>query len=199
MLSQCSLPSSVCQRRGLMSSAFSPLANPLCAPPISCHGCHGTPISCHGCHGTMHTHYLCLQLRVHTPFSLPSPPLSPSLPLHHCSSHPSLSPVTSFYPSLPFWSSVVTQHFTFVLTDLESKYRFGHCLYPRGANRCYCFFSHLPWFEFFYQLLDKVCQGMKDKVQCLQSHAKAKREMSKGMPTRTHTASMILWRLIATL
>ena len=138
------------------------------------------------------THIIYVYNYVYTPRSPPLPSFPPSLPLHYCSSHPSLSPVTSFYPSLPFWSSVVTQHFTFVLTDLESKYRFGHCLYPCGANRCYCFFSHLPWFEFFYQLLDQVCQGMKDKVQCLQSHAKAKRDMSKGMPIRTHTASMIL-------
>ena len=138
------------------------------------------------------THIIYVYNYVYTPLS-PSPPLFPSLPPSPLLFLPSLSlsPVTSFYPSLPFWSSVVTQHFTFVLTDLESKYRFGHCLL-RGANRCYCFFSHLPWFEFFYQLLDRVCQGMKDKVQCLQSHAKAKRDMSKGVPTRTRTASMIL-------
>ena len=57
---------------------------------------------------------------------------------------------------LPSPCSPISQHFTFVLTDLESKYRFGHCVYPPGGGRCYCFFSHLPWHEFFYQLLNKL-------------------------------------------
>jgi hypothetical protein len=50
----------------------------------------------------------------------------------------------------------ISQHFTFVLTDLESKYRFGHCVYPPGGEQCHCFYSHLPWHDFFYQLLDKL-------------------------------------------
>jgi len=30
-------------------------------------------------------------------------------------------------------------HFTFVLTDLDSKYRFGFCRYPPKLDSCTCF------------------------------------------------------------
>ncbi|XP_035248293.1 DENN domain-containing protein 1A-like isoform X1 [Anguilla anguilla] len=47
------------------------------------------------------------------------------------------------------------QNFTFVLTDIESKQRFGFCRLS-GAQRCFCFLSYLPWFEVFYKLLNVV-------------------------------------------
>ncbi|CDQ98096.1 unnamed protein product [Oncorhynchus mykiss] len=34
--------------------------------------------------------------------------------------------------------SVVGQNFTFVLTDIESKQRFGFCRLSSGAHSCYC-------------------------------------------------------------
>ncbi|KAJ8384876.1 hypothetical protein AAFF_G00196840 [Aldrovandia affinis] len=46
------------------------------------------------------------------------------------------------------------QNFTFVLTDSESKQRFGFCRLSSGAKRCFCFLSYLPWFEVFYKLLN---------------------------------------------
>ncbi|KAJ8346431.1 hypothetical protein SKAU_G00278320 [Synaphobranchus kaupii] len=58
----------------------------------------------------------------------------------------------------PFSADSVTvgflgQNFTFVLTDIESKQRFGFCRLS-GAQRCFCFLSYLPWFEVFYKLLN---------------------------------------------
>uniref|UniRef100_A0A8C5FNH1 DENN/MADD domain containing 1A n=1 Tax=Gadus morhua TaxID=8049 RepID=A0A8C5FNH1_GADMO len=46
------------------------------------------------------------------------------------------------------------QNFTFVLTDIESKQRFGFCRLSSGAHSCYCILSYLPWFEVFYKLLN---------------------------------------------
>ncbi|KAF7653049.1 hypothetical protein LDENG_00087980 [Lucifuga dentata] len=48
----------------------------------------------------------------------------------------------------------VGQNFTFVLTDIESKQRFGFCRLSSGAQSCYCILSYLPWFEVFYKLLN---------------------------------------------
>ncbi|KAK5851611.1 hypothetical protein PBY51_023151 [Eleginops maclovinus] len=50
--------------------------------------------------------------------------------------------------------SQVGQNFTFVLTDIESKQRFGFCRLSSGAQTCYCILSYLPWFEVFYKLLN---------------------------------------------
>uniref|UniRef100_A0A672J557 DENN/MADD domain containing 1A n=1 Tax=Salarias fasciatus TaxID=181472 RepID=A0A672J557_SALFA len=68
----------------------------------------------------------------------PSPSLSLSLTLSPC--------------SLIF--NQVGQNFTFVLTDIESKQRFGFCRLSSGAHTCYCILSYLPWFEVFYKLLN---------------------------------------------
>uniref|UniRef100_A0A671LTY7 UDENN domain-containing protein n=1 Tax=Sinocyclocheilus anshuiensis TaxID=1608454 RepID=A0A671LTY7_9TELE len=48
----------------------------------------------------------------------------------------------------------VGQNFTFVLTDIESKQRFGFCRLSSGAQSCHCILSYLPWFEVFYKLLN---------------------------------------------
>uniref|UniRef100_A0A8C1TDT2 DENN/MADD domain containing 1A n=1 Tax=Cyprinus carpio TaxID=7962 RepID=A0A8C1TDT2_CYPCA len=48
----------------------------------------------------------------------------------------------------------VGQNFTFVLTDIESKQRFGFCRLSSGAHSCHCILSYLPWFEVFYKLLN---------------------------------------------
>ncbi|KAL5483968.1 hypothetical protein EMCRGX_G020389 [Ephydatia muelleri] len=49
------------------------------------------------------------------------------------------------------------EHFTFVLTDLDGKYRFGFCRYPPGGGDvAMCFLSDLPWFKVFYQAMDKI-------------------------------------------
>lgn len=52
----------------------------------------------------------------------------------------SLSPGLPAEPLLPCSLTVnqVGQNFTFVLTDIESKQRFGFCRLSSGAHTCYC-------------------------------------------------------------
>ncbi|XP_013870584.1 DENN domain-containing protein 1A [Austrofundulus limnaeus] len=61
------------------------------------------------------------------------------------------------------------QNFTFVLTDIESKQRFGFCRLSPGAHTCYCILSYLPWFEVFYKLLnilaDYAVKGQESQWQ----------------------------------
>ncbi|KAL2100082.1 hypothetical protein ACEWY4_004476 [Coilia grayii] len=52
--------------------------------------------------------------------------------------------------------SQVGQNFTFVLTDIESKQRFGFCRLSSGAHSCHCILSYVPWFEVFYKLLNTL-------------------------------------------
>ncbi|XP_047425839.1 DENN domain-containing protein 1A isoform X2 [Mugil cephalus] len=63
----------------------------------------------------------------------------------------------------------VGQNFTFVLTDIESKQRFGFCRLSSGAHTCYCILSYLPWFEVFYKLLnilaDYTVKGQESEWQ----------------------------------
>ncbi|KAL3871310.1 hypothetical protein ACJMK2_039317, partial [Sinanodonta woodiana] len=51
-------------------------------------------------------------------------------------------------------------HFTFTLTDFESKYKFGFCRHSTGAQTCLCIVSFLPWFEIFYSLLNHLAEIM---------------------------------------
>ncbi|XP_061732742.1 DENN domain-containing protein 1A [Nerophis ophidion] len=48
------------------------------------------------------------------------------------------------------------QNFTFVLTDINSKHRFGFCRLSSSANICHCVLSYLPWFDVFYKLLSII-------------------------------------------
>ncbi|XP_076880427.1 DENN domain-containing protein 1B isoform X2 [Brachyhypopomus gauderio] len=50
----------------------------------------------------------------------------------------------------------VGQNFTFVLTDIESKQRFGFCRLTSGCKMCVCLLSYLPWFEIYYKLLNTL-------------------------------------------
>ncbi|XP_058887770.1 DENN domain-containing protein 1B-like isoform X2 [Acipenser ruthenus] len=50
----------------------------------------------------------------------------------------------------------VGQHFTFVLTDIDSKQRFGFCRLTSGCKVCLCILSYLPWFEIYYKLLNTL-------------------------------------------
>uniref|UniRef100_UPI00398E9F2A DENN domain-containing protein 1A isoform X3 n=1 Tax=Pristiophorus japonicus TaxID=55135 RepID=UPI00398E9F2A len=54
--------------------------------------------------------------------------------------------------------SQVGQNFTFVLTDIDSKQRFGFCRLSSGAKTCFCILSYLPWFEVFYKLLNILAE-----------------------------------------
>ncbi|XP_033007311.1 DENN domain-containing protein 1B isoform X2 [Lacerta agilis] len=65
----------------------------------------------------------------------------------------------------------VGQHFTFVLTDIESKQRFGFCRLTSGGKVCLCILSYLPWFEVYYKLLntlaDYLSKGQEDDLNDL--------------------------------
>uniref|UniRef100_A0A8C7FB13 DENN domain containing 1B n=1 Tax=Oncorhynchus kisutch TaxID=8019 RepID=A0A8C7FB13_ONCKI len=52
--------------------------------------------------------------------------------------------------------SQVGQNFTFVLTDIESKQRFGFCRLTSGCRVCICLLSYLPWFEIYYKFLNTL-------------------------------------------
>ncbi|XP_076007505.1 DENN domain-containing protein 1B isoform X2 [Genypterus blacodes] len=52
--------------------------------------------------------------------------------------------------------SPVGQNFTFVLTDIDGKQRFGFCRLTQGCRVCICLLSYLPWFEIYYKLLNTL-------------------------------------------
>ncbi|GAB1285495.1 DENN domain-containing protein 1B [Apodemus speciosus] len=64
----------------------------------------------------------------------------------------------------------VGQHFTFVLTDVESKQRFGFCRLTSGGRICLCIlrFSvsvYLPWFEVYYKLLNTLADYLAKELE----------------------------------
>ncbi|XP_053154560.1 DENN domain-containing protein 1C isoform X1 [Hemicordylus capensis] len=56
--------------------------------------------------------------------------------------------------------NVNVQHFTFALTDLEGKQRFGFCRMAMGFRTCLCILSYLPWFEVFYKILNIIADHL---------------------------------------
>ncbi|XP_053462324.1 DENN domain-containing protein 1B isoform X2 [Nycticebus coucang] len=59
----------------------------------------------------------------------------------------------------------VGQHFTFVLTDIESKQRFGFCRLTSGGKICLCILSYLPWFEVYYKLLNTLADYLTKELE----------------------------------
>ncbi|XP_055966651.1 DENN domain-containing protein 1B isoform X2 [Sorex fumeus] len=59
----------------------------------------------------------------------------------------------------------VGQHFTFVLTDIESKQRFGFCRLTSGGKVCLCILSYLPWFEVYYKLLNTLADYLAKELE----------------------------------
>ncbi|KAG9351150.1 hypothetical protein JZ751_025040, partial [Albula glossodonta] len=72
----------------------------------------------------------------------------------------------------------VGQNFTFVLTDIESKQRFGFCRLTSGCRLCICLLSYLPWFEIYYKLLNTLADylakhqenDLNDMLKSLHNH-----------------------------
>ncbi|KAM4641125.1 DENN domain-containing protein 1B isoform 2-T2 [Discoglossus pictus] len=72
----------------------------------------------------------------------------------------------------------IGQHFTFVLTDIDSKQRFGFCRLTSGGKICLCILSYLPWFEVYYKLLNTLADylvkeqenDLNDMLKSLYSH-----------------------------
>ncbi|XP_062612531.1 DENN domain-containing protein 1B-like isoform X3 [Saccostrea cucullata] len=93
--------------------------------------------------------------------------------------------------------TTTVDHFTFVLTDLESKYKFGYCRYATGAQTCLCIVSCLPWFEVFYSLLNLLAEMINrsednDVTELLRA-AYANGVPSPNMPT-TIVAGQEFWK-----
>ncbi|XP_039739410.1 DENN domain-containing protein 1B isoform X2 [Pteropus medius] len=59
----------------------------------------------------------------------------------------------------------VGQHFAFVLTDIESKQRFGFCRLTSGGKICLCILSYLPWFEVYYKLLNTLADYLTKELE----------------------------------
>ncbi|KAG7312948.1 hypothetical protein JYU34_000010 [Plutella xylostella] len=55
----------------------------------------------------------------------------------------------------PFEDSFV-QHYSFVLTSVDSKYTFCFCRYDNKSNTSLVLLSHLPWHDIFYKLLNCI-------------------------------------------
>ncbi|XP_078263854.1 DENN domain-containing protein 1B isoform X2 [Rhinoraja longicauda] len=74
--------------------------------------------------------------------------------------------------------SQVGQHFTFVLTDIDGRQRFGFCRLTSGCKVCICILSYLPWFEVYYKLLNTLADllakeqenDLNDILQTLYKH-----------------------------
>ncbi|VDO94785.1 unnamed protein product [Soboliphyme baturini] len=79
-----------------------------------------------------------------------------------------LRSITEFAFPCEFQSSVAVQLFTFVLTDLDSRYTFGFCRHAPRSHTCLCIlrrnpsvntgviFSALPWPELFFKFLNHL-------------------------------------------
>lgn len=61
--------------------------------------------------------------------------------------------------------SQVGQNFTFVLTDIDSKQRFGFCRLTQGCRVCICLLSYLPWFEIYYKLLNTLADYLTKRQE----------------------------------
>ncbi|KAM8875725.1 DENN domain-containing protein 1B isoform 2-T2 [Spinachia spinachia] len=57
------------------------------------------------------------------------------------------------------------QNFTFVLTDIDSKQRFGFCRLTQGCRVCICLLSYLPWFEIYYKLLNTLADYLTKRQE----------------------------------
>jgi len=65
-----------------------------------------------------------------------------------------------FYFSL---RSNTVQHFSFVLTSLDSKWTFGFCRQAPGAQTALVIISYLPWHEFFFKILNQIAELMQEQ------------------------------------
>ncbi|XP_071947436.1 DENN domain-containing protein 1B-like isoform X2 [Antedon mediterranea] len=82
------------------------------------------------------------------------------------------------------------QLFTFVLTDIDSKQRFGFCRHPPGAKTCLCILSYLPWFEIFYKILNTLAE-LHNKAKVNDVNLVLKELYELHIPAPEHVISMV--------
>ncbi|KAG8195612.1 hypothetical protein JTE90_017909 [Oedothorax gibbosus] len=56
------------------------------------------------------------------------------------------------------FSNNAVQHFSFVLTNIDSQWTFGFCRQASNSSTCYVILSYLPWHEVFYKILNHVAE-----------------------------------------
>ncbi|XP_017777504.1 PREDICTED: DENN domain-containing protein 1A-like isoform X2 [Nicrophorus vespilloides] len=66
-----------------------------------------------------------------------------------------LKSVPKFAYPYTFENNVI-QHYSFVLTDIESKWTFGFCRHDPKSQTALVVLSHLPWHQALYKFLDSI-------------------------------------------
>ncbi|CAL1286946.1 unnamed protein product [Larinioides sclopetarius] len=54
------------------------------------------------------------------------------------------------------FQNTAIQHFSFVLTSLDSTYSFGYCRHAPESPTLFVMLSYLPWHETFYKILNQI-------------------------------------------
>ncbi|TRY96950.1 hypothetical protein DNTS_014291 [Danionella cerebrum] len=88
----------------------------------------------------------------------------------------------------------VGQNFTFVLTDIDGKQRFGFCRLTSGCRVCICLLSYLPWFEIYYKQLNTFADylakhkedDLNDMLGTLREHPVPKPNMPVNLSVSNH-------------
>lgn len=68
------------------------------------------------------------------------------------------------------FSSAAVQHFSFVLTSIDSKWTFGYCRHAPNSQTCFVLLSYLPWHETFYKVLNQIAELANKKDSSLMGH-----------------------------
>ncbi|XP_076135022.1 DENN domain-containing protein 1B [Alosa pseudoharengus] len=93
----------------------------------------------------------------------------------------------------------VGQNFTFVLTDIESKQRFGFCRLTSGCRICICLLSYLPWFEIYYKLLNTLADYLtKQQANDLNDMLESLHRLPVPKPNTPVNLSVNEWLHIST-
>lgn len=68
------------------------------------------------------------------------------------------------------FTSTAVQHFSFVLTSIDSKWTFGYCRHAPNSQTCFVLLSYLPWHETFYKVLNQIAELANKKDSSLMGH-----------------------------
>ncbi|CAH1998632.1 unnamed protein product [Acanthoscelides obtectus] len=84
----------------------------------------------------------------------------------------------------------VIEHYSFVLTDLESKWTFGFCRHDPKAETAIVVLSYLPWHQAFYKFLDTTAVLMhSSRTEDLREFLTAVYNAKLGEPGKKFTVS----------
>ncbi|BES98083.1 DENN domain-containing protein [Nesidiocoris tenuis] len=63
------------------------------------------------------------------------------------------------------FDNTVIQHYSFVLTSVDSKWTFGFCRHDPKSSTAVVILSYLPWHEIFYKLLNTISDLIHNNAQ----------------------------------